>query len=126
MRYCADCGTGHECEAESRSGPNPDIEIARINADRDKYVARVTARMARDELDTAEDIAETQAEAEIESAAAEAEIVAAAVEAGIEPEPEPEPVIVQEVAAEPEEEMPPREDHHMPSAPAKPRSYFGF
>ena len=30
MRYCESCGTGHECEAETGSRPNPEVEIARM------------------------------------------------------------------------------------------------
>ena len=109
MRFCPDCGTSHECETEAARGPIPEIEIARINADRDKYVARVQARMGREELETAETIAETEAEAEIVSSEAAAEIIASedepeetgepiVVETAPAPEPEPEPEMVPPVA----------------------------
>lgn len=108
MRYCADCGTGHECEAETaHSGQPPEVEIARINADRDKYVARVQARIAREELDAAEDIAKTEADAEVGAAVAEAAVVAAVIESGTESDPETPPVIAGAPDPEPEPEVEP-------------------
>ena len=44
MRYCPDCGTGHECEAATEGRTDPSVEIARINADRDIAVAKLAAR----------------------------------------------------------------------------------
>lgn len=106
MRYCQDCGTGHECESETARGPVPEIEIARINADRDKYVARVSARMQRDELETVEDVAEIEADASIVGDIASAQIIASESpeETG---EPLGEPVVVQvpDAPAEPEPAM---------------------
>lgn len=103
MRFCPDCGTPHECEGQAAAGPVPEVEIARINAERDKYVARVSARMQRDELETAEDIAETQAEASIVGDVAAAEIIAAEAEAGA-AEETGEPIVIEvpDAPAEPE------------------------
>ena len=102
MKYCESCGTPHECAAEAAAGPDPQVKIAQINADRDKYIARVGARMNTEELETAEDIAETEAAADVASAAAIAEVIVGTdtpedtgetgapivIEA---PEPEPDP-----------------------------------
>ena len=87
MRYCPDCGTGHECEAATEGRTDPSVEIARINADRDIAVARLAARSAREELETVEEVAEIQADAEVESAVAEAEVVAAAIGPARHPNP---------------------------------------
>jgi hypothetical protein len=65
------------------------VEIARINAERDVAVAKLAARADRAGLETAEVVAEIQADAEVESSAAEAEVVAAAIEGGAVPPPEP-------------------------------------
>lgn len=120
-RFCPDCGTGHECEAGTGGRTDPAVEIARINADRDIAVARLGARMQRDELATAEEVAEVQAEAEVTAAVAEAEVVAAAIEAGI--EPGPEPVIIDAPAAiadaEPDDAPPPAEGSVPPEPKAK-------
>ena len=89
MKYCPDCGTGHDCEDEAEGRPNPDVEIARINAERDVAVAKLAARQEREALETVEEVAEIQADAEVESAVAEAEVVAAAIEGGAVPPPEP-------------------------------------
>jgi hypothetical protein len=117
MRYCENCGTGHECEVATEGRAIPEVEIARINADRDVAVAKLAARQTRDELATAEDIAETQADAEVEAAVAEAEMVAAAIAAGI--TPEPEPVIIdapEAIADEPDDAPPPAEGSEPPAA----------
>lgn len=117
MRYCADCGTGHECEAATESRTNPEVEIARINADRDVAVARLAARSVRDELETAETIAETEADAAVESAVAEAEVVAAAIEGGVAPAPEPVIVDAPPVEEDVIEDAPPEVEGSEPPAP---------
>lgn len=117
MKYCQDCGTGHECEAGA-TGPHPDVEIARINAERDVAVAKLAARQAREELETAEEVAEIQADAEVESSVAEAEVVAAAIEGGAVPPPEPividAPVINDDTQVE---DAPPPTEGSEPPAP---------
>lgn len=114
MRFCPDCGNPHECTAEgavSRAA-HVELEIARVNADRDIRLARIGARQDREALDSAETIAETEAGAEIVSSVAAAEIIAGeetgeAAETGEpivvevpepEPAPEPEPDMVPPVA----------------------------
>jgi len=90
------------------------VEVARIEADRDIKVAKIAAHVADDEL-------------ELRLAALEGEL-RGIKEAMVQPEPEvaPEPVIVaQDVAPEPEPEMPPREEREEPKAPRKPKGFFG-
>lgn len=127
MRYCPDCGTGHECEAATEGRENPEVAVARIQADRDIAVAKLQARIQREELATDEAIAETQADAEVESAVAEAEVVGAAIEAGVAPAPEPividAPVINDD--AEPDDAPPPAEGSAPPAPKAK-ASGIGF
>jgi hypothetical protein len=117
MRYCEDCGNGHDCTAEGRETPESDeVKIARINREADVKIAQLAARSAREELETTEAVAEIQADAEIEAAVAEAEVVGAAIEAGI--EPEPEPVIIDAPTAineEPEDAPPPAEGSEPPA-----------
>lgn len=118
MRYCPDCGTPHECEGQARSGPDPAVRIAEIEADRDKYIARISHRDHAAELDTAETIAETEAEASIVGDLAAAEIIAGQDGDGAEPETG-EPIVVQVPdAAEPEPaaEEPPAVEGHAPRA----------
>ena len=63
MRYCSDCGTGHECEVVSEGRTDPAVEIARINAKRDVEIARMeyreTMELAAVEADTAVVVTET-------------------------------------------------------------------
>ena len=114
MRYCPDCGTGHECDAgTARSAVDREVEVARIQADRDVTIARLQSRADRAALDSAETIAETEAEAEVVSAVAAAEIIAGEEE----PAETGEPIVVEmpepEPAPEPEPEMvPPAAEHH--------------
>ena len=122
MRYCSDCGTGHDCEVDTGPGrTDPSVEIARINADRDVAVARLNARIAREELATVEEVAEVQADAEVEAAVAEAEVVAAAIGSGA--VDEPEPIIVNapsaEADVEPEDAPPPVEGSEPPATKHK-------
>jgi hypothetical protein len=101
MRYCPDCGNGHDCTAESRESVESDeVKIARINREADVAIAKLAARTEREELATAETIAETQADAEVEAAVAEAEVIGAAIEAGIAPAPEPLIIDAPEAIAE--------------------------
>lgn len=123
MRYCPDCGTGHDCEVEAGTRTDPGVEIARINADRDVAVARLSARMQREELETVEEVAEVQADAEVEAAVAEAEIVGAAIEGGIAPEPEPLIIDAPTAIADagPDDAPPPVEGSPEPEVKHKPR-----
>ena len=122
MRYCEDCGNGHECD---RRGPesvesDPAVKIARINREADVAIAKLAARTAREELATVEEVAEVEADAEVEAAVAEAEVVAAAIEAGIEPEPEPVIIDAPEAIAEDEpDDAPPEVEGSEPPPAAK-------
>lgn len=89
MRYCQDCGTGHDCEAETGGRTDPAVEIARIEAERDIKVAQISARQDKAWNETRVEVAELEADAEVAAAVAEAEVVGAAIEAGVQPEPEP-------------------------------------
>lgn len=124
--YCPHCG--HETEREitpEEKALHEAVEIERIRADKEIAIARLQSRMAREELDTTEHVAEVEAEAEVISSVAGAEIIAAGVEPDPEPMPEPAPVVMTE--PEPEPEMPERGEHPEPPRPKKSSSnYFGF
>jgi hypothetical protein len=127
MRYCPDCGTGHDCEAGAEGRTDPGVEIARINADRDVAVAKLQARMQREELETVEVVAEIEADAEVESSAAEAEIVGAALEGGVEPQPEPMVINAPEAIAESgPDDAPPEVEGSAPPEPKHKASGIGF
>lgn len=86
-RYCADCGTAHECTSAAET----ELALARVWANRDIEVARINASAAKD-------IAETGAEHSSEHAEGVAEGMETALEAvagGGEPEAaEGEPIVV--------------------------------
>lgn len=125
MRFCPDCGTGHDCTAQGAAGPDPTVEIARINADRDKYVARVSARMQRDELETVEDVADTEAEASIVGDIASAEIIASGPGAAAAGETG-DPIVIEAPAPEPEPEPVTEEPPVVESAPAHGKKSGGY
>jgi NMD protein affecting ribosome stability and mRNA decay len=122
--FCAECGADHHAgEREERTAVDREIELARINAKRDVDVARINARVDRDGLETAEAIAEVEAEAAVEAAVVEGEVVAAALEASdVEAEPIEivAPDIAQNVDVDMSEELPPGEGSPVP-AESKPR-----
>jgi hypothetical protein len=118
LHQCADCGLTHDHPGEG--GPvNPEVEIARIQADRDVKVAQL---QHRDELaynETRVEVAGIEADAQVDTAAVQAEaiaeIVAAEGEADVEQtDTGPEPVIV-EAAPEPGPDAPPPPESPMPS-----------
>jgi len=125
MRYCPDCGTGHDCTAEAAAAPNPEVEIARINAERDVKVAQIGARESREMNDHFEAVAEIEADAQVETAIAEAEVIGAAIESGAVAEESAEPVIIDVPPAADDggdaEELPPAEGSPAPE-PAKRKS----
>jgi hypothetical protein len=121
MRYCEDCGNGHECTAAGRESVESDeVKIARINREADVQIAKLGARTERDWNETRVEVAEIEADAAVEAAAAEAEVVGAAIEAGIAPEPEPVIIDAPEAIAdaEPDDAPPPAEG----SAPPEPKA----
>jgi hypothetical protein len=102
MKYCADCGTPHECLNETREVDKTAIELKRLETHRDIEVARLTAGADKH-------IADVQAEHSAEHAEGLAEGMETALDAisgndgaeggegepviigGGDPEAEPEP-----------------------------------
>lgn len=128
MRYCEDCGNGHECTAAGREPAESDeVKIARINREADVAIAKLGARQDRDWNETRVEVAGIEAEAEVAAAVAEAEVVGAAIEAGIEPQPEPVIIDAPEAIAEdaPEDAPPPAEGSE-PPAPKSKSAGLGF
>jgi hypothetical protein len=121
MRFCQNCGTGHECEAETGGRTDPAVEIARIEAERDVKVAQIGARQDKAWNETRVEVAELEAEAEVAAAVAGAEVVGAAIEAGIQPEPEPVIIDAPEAIADdaPDDAPPEVEGSEPPAAKRK-------
>ena len=116
--------TGTGCEAlHGSGGQNPDVQIAKINAERDVEVARIGRTETRTWAEADVAAAEVQAAAMVEATAIQAE--AAVDEAVVENEvleevvnPEPEPVVVVQQEAGPEEDEEagtPPETTHVPA-----------
>ena len=124
MKYCADCGAGHECDAQDSDRTSDAVRIAELETRRDIEIARLQARADRAQAEADQEIAETFADAEVEAAAVSAEVTAAAIDAaGIE---EPAPVIIDAAPPPPAdegdgEELPPAEGSPAPE-PARKRS----
>lgn len=121
MPYCPHCG-GEVAQLPGaepvHEAPIPEVEVARINAERDIAVARLQARQDSEQNETEVEVAAIEAEAEVAAAEAQAEVVAEVLNAGDEPEPEGEPIVV-EAPADPEPDIPPppaAEEHHEPSS----------
>lgn len=121
--FCPECGVDHHAEDRvQQTAADREVEIARINAERDVKVARIAAGQTRAELETAEEIAEVQADAEVESAVVEGEVIAAALEASaVDAEPIEiiAPDIAQSVDVDMSEELPPTEGSPVPDEPKK-------
>ena len=122
--YCPMCGAVHGGEAEAEAiaevaaveeVSRADVEIARINADRDIRLARINAGVLDQERD-----------AELAHAEGKAEGVVETLET-LAPDPEPAPVVV-EADPEPEPELvpevpaPPVDDDHQDHEPRPPKS----
>jgi hypothetical protein len=71
---------------------NAEVEIARINAERDIEVAKIGARQDRDWNETRVEVAGIEAEAEVGAAEATAEVVAAVIDNAGDDEPPVDPV----------------------------------
>lgn len=80
MRYCPDCGEGHECEGQAAAGPSDAVRIAEIERDQAIQLARIAARTERDWNETNAEVREMEAGAAVDVAVAEAAGVAAAAE----------------------------------------------
>ena len=74
MRYCPDCGTPHECTAEG-AAVRADVQIAKINAERDVEIARLQSKAVVS-------VAETEAEHSAEHSEGYAEGVQDTLEVG--------------------------------------------
>lgn len=133
MKYCSDCGTGHDCtEAPERVAP--EVEIARITAKRDVEVAKIN----RGERADFNEHMDTSTEAEVEIATIEAEAGVEAAEAVAEaltevlapdqPEAAPAaaPAIVVDDQVEGDEPPPREEREHDSSEPSEPNVKKGF
>jgi hypothetical protein len=119
--FCSACGQPHGAEERT----SPEVEIARINAERDVKIARMEYREA---VEAGELAAETAIEVtELETAAD----VAVAEETDP-PEPDSsedgnQSIIVEGPPAEPEEEpsLEPKEEHLPEPTASKSRGYWG-
>jgi hypothetical protein len=128
MRYCPDCGTGHECEAQAATmRDDPAVLIARIQADRDVTLAKLGNRQEAAWNESREAIAETEAETAVDVAIAEAVVadtILGAELAGATEEPEPIVIDAPPVNVEQDvdvEELPPVEGTPAPESARKPR-----
>jgi hypothetical protein len=124
LHLCADCGLAHESPGDAAPPVIPEVEIARINADRDVKVAQLAARQDKAWNETMLEETEIRADAEVAvaevQAEAIAEVIAAEGEASVEAAGDgtPEPVIVE--APEPGPDVaPPPETDGLPATPAK-------
>jgi hypothetical protein len=119
--YCPYCG--HETEqiipvaAPVADAIDREVEIARINAERDVKVAQISARGERDWNETRVEVAEIEADAEVEAAAVEAEIISEAIEASDVPPAEPIEIIAPETIPDDETEDAPPETEEGSEAP---------
>jgi hypothetical protein len=133
--YCPYCGVGHGGESEQEAAPivvedntvtPAEVEIARINADKEIRLAKIAAGVLDQERD--EDLARAEGRAEG---------MAEAIDT-LTPDPDPVPVMVDSPAPEPEAEPdvappPPVSDVPASAEPTKPkrsahgmsRSWFG-
>lgn len=133
MHYCQYCGAQHGEEMEAAGTAvetgteitegvaeeitDASVEIAKIEATRDVTIAKVEAGVAETELESRL----SELEGEIRGMREVLDRIAPEPD----PEPEPAPVVVQEVASEPEPELPPREESHEPRAPRRKTGFFG-
>lgn len=123
MKFCPDCGTGHECSAEI-AADRTDLAIARVQAERDIELARINAGAAKA-------IAETEAENSSEHAEGVAEGMETALDAvsgSGDDEPPADPVVVQaEADEEPEPEPGPDNEPPVVEIPdPAPKSSGGY
>lgn len=122
--FCPECGTDHHAEDRiQQTAVDREIELARINAKRDVDVARIAAGQTRAELETAEAIAEVQADAEVEAAVVEGEVIAAALEAS-DVDAEPIEIVAPDVITTVDtdiEQAPPETDGSPVPTESKPR-----
>ena len=116
VHTCPDCGLVHDHVVPS---VNPEVEIARIQAESAFKIAQLQARadkhVAEVQADADVDVAEAQAEAIVEALTSED---VPAEEAAVEPEPEPVAIIQDtDITPEPDVPAPPAHEepeHHEP------------
>ena len=128
--FCPHCG--NETELVIGAGPaaaetvNAEVEIARINAERDIAVAKITARQDRDWNETRLAVAEVETDATVAAAEVEAEIIAA-VTSDPAPDPDPDPVVIDApvaIADDVDDDAPPPADGS--PVPEENRKSVGF
>jgi len=126
MPYCQHCGgeVAHPVgdDTPAADAVSAEVQIARINADRDIAVERIKSRQAAAELDTVEAVAEVSADADVAVAEATAEVVAADDTPA--EDPGDAPVIVEELPEEEPDLAPPAAEEHESRADRKPA--WGF
>lgn len=115
--WCPDCGVEHCVDAKEVT--TAEVEIARINKERDIELAKLSKaeQVVRTEGYVAE--TEIQAEAQVEEAVVRAEVVGEVLDEILAPEPEPEPVVVvdDQSGGAPADEMPAGEPPEAISTP---------
>lgn len=122
MHNCPDCGIEHEAPEpvviEEAVDVEPvaeaNVEIARIEADRDIKVAKIERGMMADEME----IRLAEVEGNLRGMR---EVLDALVNP---PAPEPAPIVIEEPEPEVEMEIPPKEERHEPKAPSRRKGFF--
>jgi hypothetical protein len=129
--YCPNCGNAVE---DGQIGPaaaemaSAEVQIARINAERDVEVARIAARQDKDWNATRLAETELETEAVVVAAVAEAEVLGDVLNASA-PEPEEPPEIINAPRAEAVEEpddAPPLVETEGSEPPAPERKTIGL
>jgi hypothetical protein len=126
VKYCAECGTPHECPAEI-AADRTELAVAKVQAERDIRLAEIAARAGVK-------IAETEAEHSADHAEGVAEGMETALDAvtgGSEAEPAGEPIVIEDSDPEPEPEpepgnSPPVIDVPEPKTPARSGWWDGY
>lgn len=118
MKYCPNCGTGHDCEAEDVAGVEKTaVAIARLETNRDIEVARLQAGAVKH-------VADAEAESEADHLEGVIEGVELATGEGEPDTSDPAPsIVVQADAPEddaPDVEEPPEVEPVIPAEPENP------
>jgi len=114
--HCSACGEVHGASPRT----SPEVEIARIQAERDIRVAELSrGEFQKTELEAETEIAvaEIEAAADVEEAIVKAEVL----DDILTPEPEPEPVVIVENEAEAESAEPDDAPPEIETAPPAPK-----
>jgi hypothetical protein len=132
MPFCTNCGS----EVDQLPSPlavaqtvNDDVRIAEIQAERDVEVERIRANAAKRELETAAEIAETEAGAQVATAVAEAEVIGEIIAENGAPDdlgdPGP-PIVIDPGPPDEDPEDPPRADESGSEPPAARKKSTGL